>query len=167
MKKLKKIANSFKASVLCLRFPFLYPRNRFTDKPCHLIPQWTELDAMPSGWRKSFGIDMCKEIKRELKKHKGLLKNYRITQIKEKFGGLRWYDNGAPEKIWREIIPKYEAKSYKTCIECGKPAEYISVGWVSPYCGNCANINRNYIKMTEEDAWDKALCPWLFNKEEE
>lgn len=49
------------------------------------IPLSTELDAMPDGWRKAFGIQMCKEIKQELKKYNYLYK-YRITQIKEKFG---------------------------------------------------------------------------------
>lgn len=132
------------------------------------IPEYTELDDMPDGWRKAFGIQMCKEIKQELKKHKGALKNYRITQIKEKFGGLRWYDFGSPEKVWKEIIPKYTELSYKTCIDCGKPAEYISVGWISPYCNNCIKNNWKYVKITEDDAWNKALRGDLsfLNKEE-
>lgn len=49
------------------------------------IPTYTELDSMPIGWRKAFGLQMCKDIKKELKKHNYLYK-YRITQIKEKFG---------------------------------------------------------------------------------
>lgn len=125
------------------------------DKICFL-PSYTELDAMPDGWRKAFGVQMCEEIKQELKRHKGALKNYRITQIKEKFGGLRWYDNWSTEKILNEIIPKYTNLSYKTCISCGKPAEYISKGWVSPYCSDCAKTKEHYVKMTEDDAWDKA-----------
>lgn len=124
----------------------------------HIIPTYTELEAMPWGWRKTFGLQMCEEIKQELKKHKGALKNYRITQIKEKFGGLRWYDAGSPEKIWKEIIPKYEELSYKTCINCGKPATCISKGWISPYCDNCKDNKHNYIPITDKDAWDKALC---------
>lgn len=121
------------------------------------IPTYTELDSMPEGWRKAFGIKMCDEIKKELKRHKGALKNYRILQIKEKFGGLRWYDNCGTEKIYKEIIPKYEAISYETCINCGKPAMYISKGWISPYCYNCAEKKENYVKMSENKAWDKAL----------
>ena len=78
-------------------------------------------------------------------------------QIKEKFGGLRWYDAGSPEKVWKEIIPKYENISYKTCIDCGKPAEYIQCGWISPYCANCRDDRHEYISITEKDAWDKAL----------
>lgn len=100
------------------------------------IPEYTELDQMPTGWRKKFGIKMCKEIKRELKKY-GYLRKYRIMQIKEKYGTLRWYDNGSPDGCVYPIIDKYENISYHTCIECGKPANYLSTGWISPYCKNC------------------------------
>ena len=101
------------------------------------LPSYTELDAMESGWRKAFGIQMCKEIKKELKKHKFLYK-YRIIQIKEKFGYLHWYDSGTPKdsKIY-DIIRKYEQISAKTCGVCGKPATKISKGWIYPYCDDC------------------------------
>lgn len=101
------------------------------------LPSYTELDAMEPGWRKSFGIQMCKEIKKELKKHKFLYK-YRIVQIKEKWGYLHWYDGGNPKdsKIY-DIIHKYEDISAKTCGVCGKPATKISKGWIYPYCDDC------------------------------
>lgn len=82
----------------------------------HFIPTYTELDAMEPGWRKTFGIKMCKEIKTALKKN-NCLRKYRITQIKEKFGTLRWYDTGAPKEVYN-IISKYEQISAKTCIDC-------------------------------------------------
>lgn len=121
---------------------------KILDNIC-IIPTYTELDAMPEGWRKAFGIQMCKELKKELKKHKFLYK-YRITQIKEKFGGLRWYDTGSPKdsEIW-DIIDKYTQISYRTCIVCGKPATKISKGWISPFCDDCigdkqfTEINKN------------------------
>lgn len=52
---------------------------------------------------------------------------------------LRWYDNGYPSgsKI-PDIISKYETISETTCITCGKPAQYLSTGWISPYCRECA-----------------------------
>lgn len=110
------------------------------------LPSYTELDAMEPGWRKAFGIQMCKEIKKELKKHKFLYK-YRISQIKEKFGGLRWYDTGIPKdsKIW-DIIDKYTQISYKTCVVCGKPATKMSKGWICPYCDDCIG-DRGFIEI--------------------
>lgn len=124
-----------------------------------IIPTYTELDAMPKGWRKKFGIQICKEIKQSLLKAGGrkALNAYRITQIKEKFGSLRWYDYGGTEEMFNTIIPKYEELSRKTCIDCGKPAKYISRGWISPYCEDCAKDKDDYISIIEEDAWDKAL----------
>lgn len=110
------------------------------------LPSYTELDAMDAGWRKAFGIQMCKEIKAELKKHKFLYK-YRIVQIKEKWGYLHWYDGGTPKdsKIY-DIIRKYEQISAKTCVVCGKPATKMSTGWISPYCDDCIG-NKNFTEI--------------------
>lgn len=111
------------------------------------LPSYTELDAMDAGWRKAFGIQMCKEIKAELKKHKFLYK-YRIVQIKEKWGYLHWYDGGTPKdsKIY-DIIRKYEQISAKTCVVCGKPATKMSTGWISPYCDDCVVPGRKYMEI--------------------
>ena len=65
------------------RFPFLLPRNRWTGKvPEDYDYSYTELDAMPDGWRKTFGEQLCEELKAELVKA-GYLNGYRIAQIKE------------------------------------------------------------------------------------
>lgn len=114
------------------------------------LPSYTELDAMPEGWRKVFGIQMCKEIKAALKKHKGALHKYRITQIKEKFGSLRWYDNWSTEEV-SQIIRKYESISARTCIDCGKPATKISTGWICPYCDDCIG-DRNYEEIKDDES---------------
>ena len=37
-----------------------------------------------------------------------------------------------------KTINKYEDISYHTCISCGKPAKYLSTGWICPYCEKCA-----------------------------
>lgn len=134
-----------------------------------IIPNSTELDALEPGWKKKFGIDICKEIKQSLLKQGGrkALKTYRIVQIKEKFGGLRWYDAWSTDEILHVIIPKYEELSKKTCIRCGKPAKYISRGWVSPYCEDCAKDKSKYVKMSEDDAWDKALLGDYYEEDTE
>ena len=68
---------------LCEKYPFLIPRNRWSGMRIteaqdggywpgnpEAIPEYdyeyTELDSMPEGWRKAFGIQMCEEIKQEL-----------------------------------------------------------------------------------------------------
>lgn len=92
------------------KYPWLIPTNTFsgvritTTEPgfyggCDDIPSYdysyTELDQMPDGWRIAFGEQMCEEIHQELVKF-DCVDKYRILQIKEKFGGLRWYDDGVP-----------------------------------------------------------------------
>ena len=131
---------------LCKRYPFLIPRNVFTDKVVwkayhnkYTYPYcYTELDDMEDGWRAKFGIQMCEEIRQELIKY-NFLHDYRILQIKEKFGELRWYDCGIPKgsKIWN-IIDKYSLISRQTCLSCGAPAKIIDLnGWLTPLCDRC------------------------------
>ncbi len=124
----------------------------------HCLTSYTLLDCMPIGWRKAFGMEMCKDIKQALLDNYGrkALKAYRVIDIKEKFGGLRWYDNAAPEAV-RAIIDYYEEKSYKICINCGKTAKYVSKGWISPYCEDCAINKDRYIPLSKPDAWNEAL----------
>ena len=120
--------------------------NAYPLQLLHCIPSYTELDAMESGWRKAFGIQMCKEIRAALLRQgwKSLFK-YRIMQIKEKFGELRWYDEFSTSDI-QDIISKYEDISRHTCIVCGKPATKISTGWICPYCDEHIG-NRNYTEI--------------------
>lgn len=197
---------------LIKRYPWLEPTNRWTGK--HLEDydySYTELDDLPSGWRIRFGNNIVEEINSELEKF-NFVNNYRILQIKEKYGTLRWYDEGTPigklsetfdeivcpkiqsrngfpqynskEYYWEEnevehyispfsdkakamrakelseynkgaivhykiyrieekcripdIIRKYEEISAITCIMCGKPAKWMSRGWISLYCDECA-----------------------------
>ena len=137
-KRIKKKKQRMENKRLCERYPFLIIRDWKTDKPMDC--DFTYLNDMPNGWRKAFGKQMCEEIRKVLIKG-NYLYDYRVIQIKEKFGMLRWYDNGAPGSICRElqdIIYKYEEISAHTCIWCGRPATKISLGWISPWCDDCA-----------------------------
>jgi len=57
-----------------------------------------------------------------------------VMQVKEKFGGLRFYVGGAtPEEF--EVIDKAEADSYTICEECGKPGILREdLGWILTLC---------------------------------
>lgn len=76
---------------LCHKYPFLVPRQVWSGKAIwdidHYIKRWsyTELDAIPAGWRKAFGIMLCDELRNELLKY-DYLKKYRVEQVKEKWG---------------------------------------------------------------------------------
>ena len=126
------------------KYPFLKIDDPFWDDEPILNSDYsfTMLDEMPSGWRESFGEQLCEELRTVLVKE-GLLEKYRIHQIKEKFGSLRWYGNFENDSI-AKILEKYEEKSKYTCIRCGAPATKISLGWISPYCDNCVNSKSKY-----------------------
>ena len=135
------------------RFPFLIPRNRWTGKvPEDYDYSYTELDSMPDGWRKAFGEQMCEDIREELVRAE-YLDQYRITQIKEKYGTLRWYDFGCTERMLRDIIPKYEHLSARICIRCGNPATKVSIGWISPYCDTCAGKISHAERFIPIEVW--------------
>lgn len=138
---------------LCYKYPWLIPHNRWTDEEIEDFDfSYTELDGMPEGWKKAFGEQICEEIQKLLEEADYVYK-YRILQIKEKFGGLRWYDNTVPESIRERlnaIITKYEDLSERTCVNCGAPATKISTGWISPWCDKCAEkIHDNFVPVDE------------------
>ncbi|MFR1479443.1 MAG: hypothetical protein ACLSB9_29010 [Hydrogeniiclostridium mannosilyticum] len=75
------------------RFPFLMLVTAGQGSSEDYDYSYTELDSMPNGWRKAFGKQMCEDIREELIRAE-YLDQYRITQIKEKYGTLCWYDFG-------------------------------------------------------------------------
>ena len=210
------------------KYPWLILRNRWTDEVIEGY-RYTELDSLPYGWRLAFGDQICEEIDQELRRF-DYQDKYRIVQIKEKYGSLRWYDNGTPFKtsdkpfkeftkkgfevlerdwdshkyclrdLWSdhyinlfdenvdmtreeidaynkdaihhyalyeitdtckvpEIIDKYTELSIHTCINCGEPAKYMSKGWISPYCENCARSILKERGLDWEDAKNDNFVP--------
>jgi len=57
-----------------------------------------------------------------------------VTQVKEKFGGLRFYISGGSTEIY-DRITEAETKSYTICEECGAPGELRKdLGWYFTLC---------------------------------
>jgi len=159
--------------ILCGKYPFLIPRYEWNGE---IIEEYdyisTYLDDMPDGWRKAFGEMMCEEIKQELVRC-NYLNEYRILQIKEKYGELRWYDNGTPiDCKVPEIIDNYSMLSQNICIICGKPdVPIINNGWISPYCKKCYTTPSDWYKKEHPDKIDEWIefhsDDWEgYNKEE-
>ena len=66
--------------------------------------------------------------------------NYKIYQIKEKFGGLRYYCSSDNNKLAREIISEAEKVADKTCENCGKSGTLvINNGWYYTCCVDCSS----------------------------
>lgn len=60
-----------------------------------------------------------------------------IAQVKEKFGGLRFYIGGGNDEIF-ELIHEAEGKSYEICEDCGKPGKLREDrSWIRTLCNDC------------------------------
>ena len=55
------------------------------------------------------------------------------SQVKEKFGGLRFYVQAATDKHYN-YISFAESMSYRTCEECGSPGKTYTDGWHRTMC---------------------------------
>ena len=165
------IPETIASTYLCIRFPFLkysWNRKKFFQRSCWYWQirgggegQWKSSENEPKrdGWRKAFGIQLCKELKAALKRG-GMLKTWEITTVKEKFGALYIYDNGATTEV-HDILNKYEYISSRTCVECGRIAKYRTKGWIEPYCEDCikkvntASQPNEYYKDFDWYGWTK------------
>lgn len=66
--------------------------------------------------------------------------DFRAAQVKEKFGGLRFYTYGGNEEINR-LIDKAESESYEVCEDCGSRENVTSEGsWITTLCKKCRNV---------------------------
>ena len=57
-----------------------------------------------------------------------------ISQIKEKFGGLRYYADGDIDEQMDGMIDFAESLSYTICEECGASGKLRSGGWLRTLC---------------------------------
>ena len=63
--------------------------------------------------------------------------NIEVTEVKEKFGGLRIYTSSYTDEIF-EITQDAEEQSCHICEICGKPGELVEVGgWWMTRCEKC------------------------------
>jgi hypothetical protein len=58
-----------------------------------------------------------------------------VAQIKEKFGGLRFYYDGGNDII-AGMVSMAEAWAEHTCEDCGAPATKQTSGWIKTVCDN-------------------------------
>lgn len=63
-----------------------------------------------------------------------------LDQVKEKFGGLRFYTGAGTHDIFQRIM-EAEKESFKTCEHCGKNGTLMknSNGWYRTLCEECGS----------------------------
>ena len=91
-----------------------------------------------------------------------------IHQIKEKFGGLRFYVGGASQEVF-DIISRYEELSYETCEVCGETGKTRrDLGWHRTLCDKhykevVIKETQNYMESTLNGAMRSGLPILLKN----
>ena len=78
--------------------------------------------------------DLCESIESQLAidLHEG----FEVLQVKEKFGGLRFYTTSCSNEIY-DLVDDAEEASYITCEVCGSPGESNQEGWIRTLCDDC------------------------------
>ena len=158
-KRKKKL--QMKNKRLIKKYYWLMPLNAWTGKPLKDYDYtWIEW-GWCKGWDKTFGQMYMDELGAAIEKSGQ--KNYRIVQIKEKFGQARLYDNGGGREV-EDIISKYEIISENICMNCGCEAPMINDGWMSPKCFDCFKkiyrrkesfyFKKDYVPKTDEEIRD-------------
>ena len=66
----------------------------------------------------------------------------KATQIKEKFGTLRFYTDVGNEEIWN-ILDEADVISSVTCEVCGAPGKIVGKNWLKTLCGGHAKTLNN------------------------
>lgn len=67
-----------------------------------------------------------------------LPENFNIGQIKEKFGGLRFYLSCAVSQDIQKLIEEYEHKSFYICEKCGDSGILRNGCWIRTLCDSCS-----------------------------
>ena len=77
---------------------------------------------LPDGWEKIVW-DLCEKIAPLVEGTE-----FKVEQVKEKFGGLRFYVSESTDDV-STLIGEAEAASVYTCQRCGAPGERGGTGW--------------------------------------
>lgn len=71
------------------------------------------------------------------------------VQVKEKFGGLRFYVQAATSKHY-DYISFAESMSYRTCEQCGAPGKRYTDGWHKVLCDIHADMDGREEQTNDE-----------------
>ena len=69
-----------------------------------------------------------------------------VSQIKEKFGGLRFYYDGGDSAI-AGMVTMAESWAARSCEECGKPGKRREGGWIRTLCDEHEAERQEYLKI--------------------
>lgn len=135
--QLLNMSNEEFDNMMCKEFPLLYvDRNKSMMETCMYWgfccgPGWHELLYDLSSKLESLIKKQIEEFPNESNYHA------HASQVKEKYGALRYYMDYATDEMYK-LIDEAEAKTYKICENCGSEGKNESDGgWWRTECALC------------------------------
>ena len=115
-----------------------------TPRPDRSIDQWSE--DVGVGWR-----PLIRSLDASLREFDP---DYRIDQVKEKFGGLRYYYSSSKplqtghDKAMETLVRHTEDASFKICEDCGAPGDTKAINgfWLKTLCPLCREERENDVR---------------------
>lgn len=101
--------------------------------------------ALPAGWS-ALAESLCANLENHITQLPEEIRGeIYVAQVKEKFGGLRWYMNQQTPYI-QGAISLAESLSYKICEVCGLPGKTRNGGWIRVLCDHDAALDEAHRK---------------------
>ena len=94
---------------------------------------------------------LCSNIQNHIdwkNKQSEIVPQVTVAQIKEKFGGLRFYYDGGDEHI-NGMVRMAEAWADASCEECGAPGKRRDGGWIKTLCDTHEAERQQRVKQYE------------------
>ena len=94
---------------------------------------------------------LCSNIQNHIdwkNKQSGIVPQVTVAQIKEKFGGLRFYYDGGDEHI-NGMVRMAEVWADASCEECGSPGKRRDGGWIKTLCDTHEAERQQRVKQYE------------------
>ncbi len=110
---------------------------------------WNELINTPNeygtGWHDLI-IELIEKIEEIYRKNNTDISEFKIDQIKEKYGELSFDASSSIKEVY-DVILEYEYKADTICEECGETGSLCeNNGWLQTLCEKCA-YKKGYKKI--------------------
>jgi hypothetical protein len=91
--------------------------------------------------------------------------DFKVEQVKEKFGGLRFYVSGGNQAIWK-LVWKASSQSHHICEVCGQPGTLRDHRrWIRTLCEHHAAHTPKFVPMGAADEMTGSIRALIQNQE--
>lgn len=132
---------------LCEKYPKIFANRRGLPTETLMCFGFEHGD----GWYQILN-SLCGQIQNHLdriNRKEEIVKQVVAVQVKEKFGGLRFYYEGGDDEI-RGMVRMAESWAAVTCEQCGNPGRMRTGGWIRTLCDEHAQ-GREVVNFGDEN----------------